>query len=130
MTDTRVLVVDDAETIREHLKNIFSSNGYVVTEADRGTTGLAASQCEKFDLIITDVNMPDMNGIDMITELRSNSLNMTTPVMVVTTESLRRWGDTCKELGAQFWIMKPFSEEAILSVAKKIIAKEKTTPAS
>ena len=128
MTDTRVLVVDDTETIREHLKNIFSSNGYVVTEADRGTTGLAASQNEKFDLIITDVNMPDMSGIDMITELRSNSLNMTTPVMVVTTESLRRWGGTCKELGAQFWIMKPFSEEAILSVAKKIIAKDKSTP--
>ena len=122
MTKARILVVDDAETIRDHLKSIFSSDGYEVAEADRGTSGLEASQREHFDLIVTDVNMPDMNGIDMIAKLRQDSLNLTTPVMVVTTESLRRWADTCKELGAQFWIMKPFSEEAILSVARKIIA--------
>ena len=74
--------------------------------------------------------MPDMNGIDMIAKLREDSMNLSTPVMVVTTESLRRWGDTCKELGAQFWIMKPFSETAILSVAKKIIDSNQSSSAS
>ena len=130
MTKARVLVVDDADTIRDHLKNIFTSDGYDVTEADRGTSGLEASQKEQFDLIVTDVNMPDMNGIDMIAKLREDSMNLSTPVMVVTTESLRRWGDTCKELGAQFWIMKPFSETAILSVAKKIIDSNQSSSAS
>ena len=130
MTKARVLVVDDADTIRDHLKNIFTSDGYDVTEADRGTSGLEASQKEQFDLIVTDVNMPDMNGIDMIAKLREDSMKLSTPVMVVTTESLRRWGDTCKELGAQFWIMKPFSETAILSVAKKIIDSNQSSSAS
>ena len=130
MTKARVLVVDDADTIRDHLKNIFTSDGYDVTEADRGASGLEASQKEQFDLIVTDVNMPDMNGIDMIAKLREDSMNLSTPVMVVTTESLRRWGDTCKELGAQFWIMKPFSETAILSVAKKIIDSNQSSSAS
>ena len=130
MTKARVLVVDDADSIRDHLKNIFTSDGYDVTEADRGTSGLEASQKEQFDLIVTDVNMPDMNGIDMIAKLREDSMNLSTPVMVVTTESLRRWGDTCKELGAQFWIMKPFSETAILSVAKKIIDSNQSSSAS
>ena len=127
MSKTRVLVVDDADTIRDHLRSIFSSDGYEVSEADRGSTGLEASQKEQFDLIVTDVNMPDMNGIEMIAQVRKNSLNVDTPVMVVTTESLRRWGNTCKELGAQFWIMKPFSEEAILSVARKIIDSHRAT---
>ena len=116
----KILVVDDSDVIRSELQGILVKDGYSVTEAASGTDGLkAALEQGPFDMIITDYNMPGLNGIEMSHKIRQDARYAQTPILVLTTESstdLRKKG---QEIGVRAWLVKPINADVI----KKVLAK-------
>ena len=118
----KILIVDDSAQIREGLKNLLSGSGYEVVEADDGQKGLELAQEDRFDLMIVDVNMPRLSGLDMITKVREDSLNAGTPAFVLTTESMNKFAETCEDIGADIWIVKPYHAPSLLEVVGQALA--------
>ena len=116
----RILIVDDAPQTRADLSSLLGSV-YVVDSAEDGLDGLEKGIDTAYDLIIADINMPRMGGLEMIAKLRADSLNSETPVFVLTTESLRRHASTCEELGARVWIVKPYDPTLLMECASEFL---------
>jgi two-component system chemotaxis response regulator CheY len=117
----RVLTVDDSQSIRQLVTFVLKSAGYAVDEARDGAEGLSKATAGQYDLILTDQNMPVMDGLTLIRSLRGIPQYQKTPILMLTTES----GDTMKvqgrEAGATGWIVKPFDPGKLLEVVKKVI---------
>lgn len=117
----KVLVVDDSAAIRQSITYVLQQGGYEVQEAKDGLDGLSVLESmEQPDLIITDVNMPNLDGISFIRRVRENQKYKFTPIIVLTTESQGSKMNEGKEAGATGWIVKPFSSEKLLGVVKKV----------
>jgi two-component system chemotaxis response regulator CheY len=95
--------------------------GYEVVEAVDGKDGLAKAGHGKFDLIITDLNMPQMDGIQLIAAVRKMSGYSFVPILMLTTESQAEKKDAGKKAGATGWIVKPFNEEQLITVIQKLV---------
>jgi two-component system chemotaxis response regulator CheY len=95
--------------------------GYEVTEAVDGKDGLAKVDREKFDLIITDLNMPNMDGIQLITALRKLPGYSFVPILMLSTESQAEKKDAGRKAGATGWIVKPFNADQLVAVVQKLI---------
>ena len=121
MATRRILAVDDSVSIRKSISFILGQEDFEVVEAENGADGLAKAKGEKFGLIITDINMPIMDGIQFIKELRSTVEHKFTPIIVLTTENQDSKMQEGKAAGATGWIVKPFSSEKLIAVVKKII---------
>lgn len=121
MTDKKVLAVDDSATIRTSISFVLKEAGYDVVEAVDGVDGLAKAKADKFNLIITDINMPNMDGIEMIKQVRSTEGYKFTPIIALTTENQDSKMQEGKAAGATGWIVKPFTSEKLLAIVKKII---------
>ncbi|MBR2361734.1 MAG: response regulator [Spirochaetaceae bacterium] len=121
MATRRILAVDDSVSIRKSISFILGQEGFEVVEAENGSDGLNKSKGEKFGLIITDINMPIMDGIQFIKELRSTAEHKFTPIIVLTTENQDSKMQEGKAAGATGWIVKPFTSEKLIAVVKKII---------
>ncbi len=115
-----ILVVDDSATVRQQVNMFLTSQGFSVTEACDGADGLAKAKAARPDLIIADVNMPIMNGIEMIAALRKVPGLTTTPIFVLTTASGDRVAEG-KKVGATAWIIKPFKPDTLLMGIKKAL---------
>lgn len=116
-----VLVVDDSAAIRQSITYVLQQGGYDVVEAVDGMDGLKVlGGMTACDLIITDVNMPNMDGISFIRKVREDESRKFTPIIVLTTESQGSKMNEGKEAGATGWIVKPFSAEKLLGVVKKV----------
>jgi len=121
----RILFVDDSSTIREMVESSLIEIGYMNTQsADDGVEALALSAEEEYDLIITDIHMPNMDGIQLIQRLRDTLNYMTVPIMVLTTEWSAEMKQIGKQVGATSWIVKPFDtallHKAILETLAKV----------
>ncbi len=116
----RVLVVDDSAAIRQSISFVLDQGGYEVVEAQDGLDGLDKLAGDNVQLIITDVNMPNLDGIGFIRKVRENPAHRFVPIIVLTTESQNSKMQEGKEAGATGWIVKPFSAEKLLSVVKKV----------
>jgi len=116
-----IMIVDDSRTVRESLKFFLNEGGYKVLEGSDGKEAFDILQDTDADLVITDVNMPNMDGLGLIEELRKNSRHKFTPILVLTTESQQSIMEKGKALGATGWIVKPFDSEKVLAVIKKVI---------
>jgi two-component system chemotaxis response regulator CheY len=117
----KVLVVDDSAAIRQSITYVLQQGGYEVVEAKDGLDGLTVLQgLDSTDLIITDVNMPNLDGISLIRKVREIPKFKFTPIIVLTTESQGTKMNEGKEAGATGWIVKPFSAEKLLGVVKKV----------
>lgn len=121
MATRRILAVDDSVSIRKSISFILGQENFEVIEAENGSDGLNKAKGEKFGLIITDINMPIMDGIQFIKELRSTAEHKFTPIIVLTTENQDSKMQEGKAAGATGWIVKPFSSEKLIAVVKKII---------
>jgi len=121
MPSKKILAVDDSISIRKSISFILGQEGYDVTEAEDGADGLKKATSDKYGLIITDINMPNMDGITFIKELRSTAEYKFTPIIVLTTENQESKMQEGKAAGATGWIVKPFSSEKLIAVVKKII---------
>jgi two-component system chemotaxis response regulator CheY len=117
----RVLAVDDSSSVRQMVGFTLRNAGYEVSEARDGQDGLASAAPGKFDLIITDLNMPNMDGIQMITVLRKRLECSFTPILMLTTESQLEKKDAGRKAGATGWIVKPFKPEQLVAVVRKLI---------
>jgi len=120
MTKT-VLTVDDSVTMRQMIAFTLAKAGFDILEAGDGVEALAVATGRKLDLVITDVNMPNMDGITLVQRIRSQPCFRFTPILVLTTESGQDFKQKGKEAGATGWIVKPFSPEKLLEVVGKVL---------
>ena len=123
MDGKRILVVDDSPQIRDGLEELLSGAGFNVVPASDGVEGLDAAKVNSFDLIIADVNMPRLNGLDMLEEIRKVDMNADTPSFVLTTESLKKFSLRFRALGATTWIVKPYDPDLLLRSIELIFAR-------
>ncbi|MCQ2610765.1 MAG: response regulator [Treponema sp.] len=121
MADKKILAVDDSATIRTSISFVLNQENYEVTEAVDGVDALAKAKTEKYNLVITDINMPNMDGIELIKQLRQVEGYKFTPIIALTTESQDSKMQEGKAAGATGWIVKPFTSEKLLAIVKKII---------
>jgi len=117
----QVLTVDDSASVRQMVSFTLRKAGYEVAEACDGRAGLESAGRQKFDLIITDLNMPQMDGIAMIAAVRKLPGYAFTPVLMLTTESQPEKNDAGRKAGATGWIVKPFQAEQLLAVLQKLV---------
>ncbi len=117
----KILVVDDSKPIRCMLSNVLSNRGYTVVEAADGKEAADLAAGSSFDLIITDVYMPEVNGIQLAQSLRDKPEHRFTPIVFLTTEDGEELQAQGSETGATAWLTKPFSPKSLLDVIKKVI---------
>lgn len=116
----KVLAADDSKTMREMISFTLQSAGYETKTAEDGKAALALLKEEKFDAVITDLNMPVMNGFELIRALRELPAYRFTPVLMLTTEGDDSKKQQGKEAGATGWIVKPFNPDKLISVLGKV----------
>jgi two-component system chemotaxis response regulator CheY len=116
-----IMTVDDSTSMRQMVKATLSSAGYGVVEAADGQEALEYARLNSVDLVISDVNMPRMDGITLVQELRSLPNYRLTPLLLLTTESSQEKKQEGKRAGATGWIVKPFNPEQLLATLRKLL---------
>jgi two-component system chemotaxis response regulator CheY len=116
-----ILAVDDSASMRQMVTFTLKGAGYEVVEAADGVQALNVAKTRKFNLVITDVNMPNMDGIALIKALRALPTYKFTPLLMLTTESSAEKKQQGKAAGATGWIVKPFNPEQLLNTVKKVL---------
>ncbi|WP_306591719.1 response regulator [Geothrix sp. 21YS21S-4] len=116
-----ILTVDDSSTMRQMITFTLKGANFDVLEASDGVEALEVAQGKQLSLVITDVNMPRMDGITLVQRLRALPEFRFTPILVLTTEARGDIKQKGKEAGATGWIVKPFSPEKLLEVVNKVI---------
>lgn len=120
----KILIVDDSNMLRDMVKYALNEGGYPdVTEAIDGLDGLEKAKQHSFDLIVTDINMPNMNGFDLIIELRKLPTYVKTPILTLTTEKNDEMKAKGKAVGATGWIVKPFVPEQLLKAVGIVLSR-------
>lgn len=115
-----VLTVDDSRTIRDMLRMSLSEAGYRVVQAADGVEGLEVLRTELPDAIITDINMPRLDGFGFIEQVRLDERLRATPILVLTTESDPALKDRARVAGATGWIVKPFTPEKLTASLRRV----------
>lgn len=121
MTRT-VLTVDDSRTMRDMLRLCLTHAGYVVTEAVDGVDGLAVLDHMRPDVIISDINMPRLDGFGFIQRVRANQAFRAIPILVLTTESDETKKARARAAGATGWIVKPFDPARLVTALARVTA--------
>jgi two-component system chemotaxis response regulator CheY len=117
-----ILTVDDSRTMRRMLRMTLEESGYEVLEAEDGLLGLEVLKTAMPDVIVTDINMPNMDGFGFIEAVRKESRFAGVPILVLTTESDRALKDRARGLGATGWITKPFEQNRLVDVVRRVAA--------
>lgn len=122
MSTYNVLVVEDSPTMRQlivfALKRI---RGLKITEANDGVDGLKKISADKFDLILTDINMPIMDGLKLVSLVRNDPIHKEVPIVIITTEGATEDKDRAMAIGANDYITKPIQTIKIIEVAKRLL---------
>jgi two-component system chemotaxis response regulator CheY len=121
MTAKTVMTVDDSTSVRQMVRFTLSQAGYDVVEAVDGRDAVAKASAHKINMVITDLNMPHMDGLELIRSLRSKPDYKFTPIVMLTTESQDDKKKEGRAAGATGWIIKPFKPEQLLAVVKKVM---------
>ena len=116
-----ILTVDDTASMRQMISFTLNSVGYEVQQAADGAEALQLARNRKFDLVIADVNMPNMDGISLVKSLRTLEEYRFTPILMLTTESQEEMRAKGKHAGATGWIVKPFNPEQLVNVVQKVL---------
>jgi two-component system, chemotaxis family, chemotaxis protein CheY len=116
-----VLSVDDSASIRQMVSLTLTGAGYQVLQAADGVEGLAKARSTAVDLVVADLNMPNMNGLALIKELRKLPTYRGVPILFLTTESDAAIKQEAKAAGATGWITKPFQQAQLLAVVKRVL---------
>ena len=116
-----IMTVDDAATMRRLIAFTLKTAGHEVLEADDGDTAYSVLEQRSVDLVITDVNMPRMNGVELTQKLRGLSQFQKTPILLLTTESDVDVKARARAAGATGWIVKPFKQEQFVAIVAKVL---------
>ncbi|WP_428239453.1 response regulator [Gynuella sp.] len=117
----KILAVDDSASMRQMVAFTLKGAGFEVVEAQDGKQALSAAQGQKFDLVLSDVNMPVMGGIELVSKLRELPHYKFIPILMLTTESAGDKKMEGKKAGATGWIVKPFNPDQLLSTIRKVL---------
>jgi len=116
-----IMTADDSASVRQMVSFTLKQNGYDVVEAVDGRDALTKLASQKVDVLITDLNMPNMDGLGLIRGVRAGTLNKYIPIIMLTTESQDSKKGEGKAAGATGWIVKPFKPEQLVAVLKKVL---------
>ncbi len=116
----KVMVVDDSNAIRQSLVFTLKSAGYDAIEASNGAVALDLMKKHSVGLFISDVNMPEMDGLTLLKKIKEDSSYKHTPVIMLTTESSGDIIESAKKIGAKAWMIKPFQPDQLLDAVKKL----------
>jgi two-component system, chemotaxis family, chemotaxis protein CheY len=115
-----ILTVDDSRTMRDMLLMTLSEAGYQVDQAEDGMDGLAKLKDSRPDAIITDINMPRLDGFGFIEQVRSDPTRRAVPILVLTTESEPELKERARRAGATGWIVKPYNPGKLLDALRRV----------
>ncbi|WP_295899088.1 response regulator [uncultured Vibrio sp.] len=118
---TKILAVDDSISIRQMVSHTLKDAGYEVETANDGSDALKKAQQTKFDVVISDVNMPIMGGFDLVRAIRGKPQYKFIPILMLTTETSTEKKQEGKSAGATGWLVKPFNPETLLKTLKRVI---------
>lgn len=116
-----ILTVDDSKAVRDLVKFTLEAEGFRVVEAENGQQALDRLRAERPSMVITDLNMPVMNGIDFIRSARGEAAGSGVPIVMLTTETAPEMKAQGKEAGATGWINKPFDADKLVAVTRKLL---------
>lgn len=116
-----ILAVDDSPSVRLMVRTTLSTAGYNVIEAENGEDAFAKSQTHKIDAILTDQNMPQLDGLGFIRKFRQTAAATGVPIVFLSTESRDTLKAQAKEAGATGWMVKPFDQQQLLAVVRKLV---------
>ncbi len=116
-----IMTVDDSASVRQMVSFTLKEAGYETIEACDGRDALSKSSGVTLHMVVTDLNMPNMDGIELIRQLRASAAHKFVPIIMLTTESQNEKKMEGKSAGATGWIVKPFKPEQLVSVVKKVI---------
>lgn len=116
----KILYVDDAHSLRQLMDMVLSKH-YQISLAENGQEGFEVAKQSQFDLIISDINMPIMNGFELLEALRNQPEYKFIPILMLTTEASAEMKEQGKQLGATGWVIKPFDPEKILKVIERVL---------
>lgn len=117
----KILSVDDSRSIRELVKAVLEKEGHDVAVAEDGVDALQVARDDHFDLILTDINMPNMSGISFVSKLRRVEGYEKTPVVMITTESSDFKKNKARAMGANGWLQKPFDADRLITAVNRLI---------
>lgn len=116
-----ILAVDDSASMRQMVSFTLKNAGYAVTEAVDGEDALDKARSKDFDLVLTDQNMPRLDGIGLTKKLRETPKFKATPILILTTESSDQMKQAGRAAGATGWLVKPFDPAKLIEVIKKVV---------
>jgi len=119
-TTLRVLTVDDSATMRALLLHALSAKGFDVAQADDGLTALEWLSVNEVDVVITDINMPGLDGYGLIEHVRAGSRHRDRPILVLSTESSDDKKERARSAGATGWIVKPFDPDKLAAAVRRV----------
>jgi two-component system chemotaxis response regulator CheY len=120
VSNIRILTIDDSKTMRDMLMLTLVDAGFDVIQAVDGKDGIDMLERENVDVVITDINMPRMDGYEVVRQLRLRPEHKTTPILVLTTESEAEKKNIAREAGATGWLVKPFDPERLIATVRKV----------
>lgn len=118
---SKILVVDDSPTMRNLVKSLFESTGVEVETACDGAEGLQTFAMQSPDLVIADINMPRINGVQMIEAIRQGDKDSAVPIVVLTTETSEEYKVILRKAGASAWVAKPYQDDVLLQVVQQFL---------
>jgi two-component system chemotaxis response regulator CheY len=119
----KVLVVDDSPAVRQQVARALLHSGFEVVEAGDGVEGIHQIESDAaIGMVILDINMPRMNGLEMLDKLKTGERSSKIPVVMLTSEGQRSMIERAKQAGAKGWIVKPFKPELLLGAVRKLMA--------
>jgi two-component system, chemotaxis family, chemotaxis protein CheY len=116
-----IMTVDDSASLRQMVKFVLRDGGYEVVEAMDGVDALSKLRGQEMHLVLSDVNMPNMDGLELTRQLRAMPQYKFVPIILLTTESAVEKKQQGKAAGATAWIVKPFTPDQLLAVVKKVM---------
>ena len=121
---TKILIVDDSDSLRLQISGVLSAAGFEVLEAGTGAAGVLMweKHGETISLIVTDYNMPEMDGISMVRKIRTTPKGLQVPVFLLTTESSAELKNLGREVGVKAWVTKPCPPEKLVAAIKKTLS--------
>ena len=118
---SKILVVEDSPSMRQLISTSLKASGHNVEEAEDGVVGVEKSQREVFDLIISDVKMPNKDGLELTAALRAMPEYQYTPIILLTSIDDEKLKEKGRQIGATGWLLKPFDSETLIRAIKKVL---------
>lgn len=122
-----ILIVDDSPSLRRMIAQALSSEGFDVASCGSGAEAIDAAKRKRVDVVVTDLNMPEVDGLELTRQLRKLPNTASCPILILTTETSPARKEDAKQAGANGWILKPFQEETLVRAIRSVCQRSGAT---